>query len=627
MKNIVTILILVALSLTACIKNEVAQPVLEKDVFTASLENFDTKTSMASGKHVVWSKGDKLAIFQSSTLADEYQVNEASIGKTNATFDIVKDDVELNGSFSAGTEMPCNVAFYPYVDDLTLALADFENEDYVFEIMGAVLPAIQDYSTGSFGECSFPMVAVTNDLSDRDLKFRNLLGAMRLQFKGSQKVMTIKVEGKNNERLAGDATITAYAGNFAPTLTMADDAGKSITLDCGDGVQLYETIATDFIIALPPMLFSRGFVVTVTDSHDEITIIETDVANTVLRSSILVMPPITVAGTEGDEDDEIDTEKIPVGKLTLSSTSLKLFESDVVQLSAVVLPIDATDKEVTWSSDDPSVATVTQDGVVTAVQTGTTMIYAVADGVIANCSVSVKAFIDYVDEYNKNFGKGVAVGSTIWAPVNCGYKATIFDDNGDVTDKGYPYGKLYQWGRRYGQGYDENDASVPTMSPGGVSLQGGQSAANENVFFLGSSDADFNWLYIENNYLWNSGTESYPIKGTYDPCPDGWRLPTYIEIRELERNHSSWMTNEDGQNGYWFSGPISYSEQVPQIFLSAAGTRDREGKAINRGTSGDYWSSKPEASIGYTLSFSNNGFSDTFDLPRATAMSVRCVQE
>ena len=50
---------------------------------------------------------------------------------------------------------------------------------------------------------------------------------------------------------------------------------------------------------------------------------------------------------------------------------------------------------------------------------------------------------DYVDEYGINHGKGVEIDGVVWAPVNCGYHKSD-----------YRYGKLYQWGRKYGQGYD-----------------------------------------------------------------------------------------------------------------------------------------------------------------------------
>ena len=60
-------------------------------------------------------------------------------------------------------------------------------------------------------------------------------------------------------------------------------------------------------------------------------------------------------------------------------------------LTATVLPNDATDKSVTWSSSNPAVATVdTQTGEVTGVAQGTTQITATtANGLSATCSITV----------------------------------------------------------------------------------------------------------------------------------------------------------------------------------------------------------------------------------------------
>ncbi len=218
---------------------------------------------------------------------------------------------------------------------------------------------------------------------------------------------------------------------------------------------------------------------------------------------------------------------------------------------------------------------------------------------------------DYVDEYGINHGPGVKIGETVWAPVNCGYHATD-----------YKYGKLYQWGRKYGQGYDENDASVPTIEEGGVSVSSGNHKDNANVFYTVYAD----WVDIGNDELWNSGSESNPVKTEYDPCPDGWRVPTYAELSELRQNHSSW-TSENGQSGYWFSGASSYTEIVSQIFFPAAGNRGHgDSEATVRGSCGYYWSSRPfdfkfadYLHVGSSVSMYYTG--------RAFGNSVRCVQE
>ena len=69
-----------------------------------------------------------------------------------------------------------------------------------------------------------------------------------------------------------------------------------------------------------------------------------------------------------------------------SSTALKVGASEV--LEATVKPENATNKTVTWTSSNEAVATVS-NGTVTAKKAGTAIITATADGVSANCTVTV----------------------------------------------------------------------------------------------------------------------------------------------------------------------------------------------------------------------------------------------
>ena len=220
---------------------------------------------------------------------------------------------------------------------------------------------------------------------------------------------------------------------------------------------------------------------------------------------------------------------------------------------------------------------------------------------------------EYIDEYGINHGQGVNIDGVVWAPVNCGYHATD-----------YKYGKLYQWGRKYGQGYDSSDASVPTIVAGPVSLSEGQSASNSNVYY-NQSDTPYDWVTPVNDKLWNSGTEDNPIKTGFDPCPNGWRVPTNDELNNLKSNRSDWTTL-NGQYGYWFSGSNSYSEAVPRVFFPAAGYRnDDRGRALDRGNVGKYWcSSGPTMS--YNLNFDTT-IANVLGSDRQSGNSVRCVKE
>lgn len=308
-------------------------------------------------------------------------------------------------------------------------------------------------------------------------------------------------------------------------------------------------------------------------------------------------------------------------ELLVGPDNLKLYIGNSTMLNIVPLSAD-----IEWTSDNPAVASVNNEGQLTAHAAGKATITARMDNVSTTCHVIVSEIASYIDEYDINHGKGIKIGNVVWAPVNCGYH------NID-----YKWGKLYQWGRLYGQGYsgylwnsDYNyswisDAETPIFQEGVVSLSYGQSETNKNVFFI----ADYHWLDYSNDDLWNSQPDYAPRKTEYDPCPPGWRVPTAIEIEELITNHSIWTTNDQNQTGYWFSGPESYSSSVSQVFLPAAGIRYSDGSET-RGNIGTYWSSKPYISAedwAYNFEFNKGSIHKPGYAGRAYGCSIRCVQE
>jgi len=80
---------------------------------------------------------------------------------------------------------------------------------------------------------------------------------------------------------------------------------------------------------------------------------------------------------------------IPVSSVELNKTSLTLVKGTTEALSATVKPNDATDPKVTWSSSNTAVASVDNDGRVTAVGGGEATIFAKAGEKEAKCIVTV----------------------------------------------------------------------------------------------------------------------------------------------------------------------------------------------------------------------------------------------
>ena len=229
----------------------------------------------------------------------------------------------------------------------------------------------------------------------------------------------------------------------------------------------------------------------------------------------------------------------------------------------------------------------------------------------------------YIDEYGVDWGEGELIRGLTWAPVNCGYKET-----------GFPLGKLYQWGRKFGLGYQDNefqDISAPTISDTWLGENGGESV---NTFYKYSDGCRFNydWIYEGSDAFWNLGTEENPVKNAqFDPCPEGWRVPTAFEFKSLIGYVNRIWKNISGWNGYLFREDVSTSasENEPATFFLPAGGRLNvvDGKAYDRNIEAYYWTNTASDGSSAYLYFYDEDCSVNYQGSRAGGCLVRCVKE
>ena len=283
MKKILVAATAALTALVACQKNEVAGPAADSVLYATIEETDATKTYMDSNNNIRWSEGDQVIAFMKTSLGLRYQIKDEYIGKTSGYFSQISSGSSTD--LGAGTEWDHNIVYFPYLSSIDAAKS---GSNYTLDV---VLPSEQTYEAESFGNGSMAMVAVSED---NNLVFKNVLGGMKLQLRGTQKVKSIKLEGKNNEKLSGAATVTAYTDKTKPTIKMASKASKTLTLNCGEGVQLNENNATEFIITIPPTVFTKGFTITINYIDGKTYKIDTEKENEVIRSSLLVMPEITL---------------------------------------------------------------------------------------------------------------------------------------------------------------------------------------------------------------------------------------------------------------------------------------------------------------------------------------------
>ena len=235
---------------------------------------------------------------------------------------------------------------------------------------------------------------------------------------------------------------------------------------------------------------------------------------------------------------------------------------------------------------------------------------------------------DYIDEYGINHGGGIKIGDVVWAPVNCGYHKTD-----------YPYGKLYQWGRKHGQGYGAPYADPETKNnvrPDKTTAElvsapvtPAEARKYPNRHYYHERGGWFNWTRNDVK-LWNDSETMEICKNKVnDPCPEGWRVADLHDFQELIVNYSDQTTYYDGgQKGRWFSGPNSYCTSVPRIFLSMGGMRDLDGKCLARERTGLYWTGRHGGSEGlvWHLMFDDEVKMHPMAWPH-DAHLVRCVRD
>lgn len=112
--------------------------------------------------------------------------------------------------------------------------------------------------------------------------------------------------------------------------------------------------------------------------------LQTDFADDCFTATLSALGPVALIDTKEE------TGSTEASSVTLSKTALTLEAGKTVRLSATVLPATATNKSVTWSSNNEAVATVSTNGTVTARKAGTAVITArTANGKSASCTVTV----------------------------------------------------------------------------------------------------------------------------------------------------------------------------------------------------------------------------------------------
>lgn len=202
-------------------------------------------------------------------------------------------------------------------------------------------------------------------------------------------IVTVDENGTITGKKEGTATVTATSrsGKTASTrVTVAYVAAESVALDRNSAdIAIGETM--ELTAKITPALVSNGDI-TWTSSNPAVASVDENGAVTGLASGTADITA-TVDGITS-EKCTVKVSPVSVASVTLDKTSAVMVMNATESLTATVLPENATYRAVTWTSSNPNVASVDENGVVTANAQGSAVITAgTREGVTAECSITV----------------------------------------------------------------------------------------------------------------------------------------------------------------------------------------------------------------------------------------------
>lgn len=228
----------------------------------------------------------------------------------------------------------------------------------------------------------------------------------------------------NNSAVAtvnSSGLVTAKANGTATITATTTDGGKKATCTVtvttpASGVSVSPTTATiikghtqQLTATVAPSSASNKSVSWSSSNNSVVTVSSSGLVTAKAAGAA----DVTVTTADGNHKAVCKvTVRVPVTGVSLSRTELSLIKGDTEQLLATVSPTDASNKTISWTTTDKSVASVSSSGLVTAVGGGTATITATtADGSYTDvCKVTVTIPVEGI-----KFGdvsSNVGIGST-----------------------------------------------------------------------------------------------------------------------------------------------------------------------------------------------------------------------
>jgi uncharacterized protein YjdB len=210
-------------------------------------------------------------------------------------------------------------------------------------------------------------------------------------------IVTVNAEGLITGIAVGTATVTATSedGGFtASCVITVEEAAIPVTdLSLNKTVFTVSVNGTEQLVATVVPTNATNKNVTWSSNATNVATVNNEGLITGISAGTAT---ITVTSEDGGFTAScvitVNEATIPVTGVALNKTAINMYIGDVEQLLATVVPDNAANTGITWSSSATTVVTIGDDGVVTGVSAGTATVTATSDDgeFMATCTVTVE---------------------------------------------------------------------------------------------------------------------------------------------------------------------------------------------------------------------------------------------
>ena len=369
-------------------------------------------------------------------------------------------------------------------------------------VISATLPATQTARANSYDPSAALLYGVSRTISGTSTTCKHLYSGIRIMFTQTG-IRRVSLRGNAGEKIAGDFTFD-FSGE---TPSISGGTSETIVLNAPDG-GTFETGKWYFILCLPTV-FSRGITITA-DNGSQVGYFTTETSTTFTRSIIKNKESFTINkwANIGSAGTVHYGPANTICLLTGASTTIDVTPSLTTALwqrSGMETTADAAvpdGAQVLWGNSSASLSGTTL-----------TLTAATTEG---SSLVAIKK------------GETILWSYLFWVTESAPAETTLPSGAKALPALG---GNCYfQWGRK--------DPLVDGCSV--ISHPGDAAALSTSIqnpgSFINAGDNFYDWYAAENSEhqdptLWGGTSGS---KTVWDPCPEGWRVPTEDDFNVAE---------------------------------------------------------------------------------------------